>query len=191
MPPEDAGAAAMAAVFPDALTPLHEADPEVRPASRPSRARADVAPQVWALIQKEKERQWCARLAARARLAFPGASSPARRRRQPRRAGRAARADRLVGVPLRKGIELIASENFTSFAVMEALGSALTNKYSEGLPGARYYGGNEVIDQARRGCQAACTPDVLAPAHPPALRWRTSAARARWPPSGWTRRRGG
>lgn len=45
------------------------------------------------------------------------------------------------------GIELIASENFASSAVMEALGSPLTNKYSEGLPGARYYGGNEVIDQ--------------------------------------------
>lgn len=44
------------------------------------------------------------------------------------------------------GIELIASENFTSRAVMEALGSAFTNKYSEGLPGARYYGGTEVID---------------------------------------------
>lgn len=47
-------------------------------------------------------------------------------------------------------IELIASENFTSRAVMECLGSALTNKYSEGQPGARYYGGNEVIDKARR-----------------------------------------
>ena len=44
-------------------------------------------------------------------------------------------------------LELIASENFTSQAVMEANGSALTNKYSEGLPGARYYGGNEYIDQ--------------------------------------------
>lgn len=43
-------------------------------------------------------------------------------------------------------LELIASENFTSQAVMEANGSALTNKYSEGLPGARYYGGNEFID---------------------------------------------
>lgn len=51
----------------------------------------------------------------------------------------------------RKGIELIASENFTSAAVMEALGSPLTNKYSEGLPGARYYGGNEVIDQVLGG----------------------------------------
>eukprot|EP00184_Porphyridium_aerugineum_P007907 CAMPEP_0184691986 /NCGR_PEP_ID=MMETSP0313-20130426/649_1 /TAXON_ID=2792 /ORGANISM="Porphyridium aerugineum, Strain SAG 1380-2" /LENGTH=475 /DNA_ID=CAMNT_0027149777 /DNA_START=106 /DNA_END=1533 /DNA_ORIENTATION=+ len=45
------------------------------------------------------------------------------------------------------GIELIASENFTSRAVMEMLGSCLTNKYSEGQVGARYYGGNEVIDQ--------------------------------------------
>ncbi len=45
------------------------------------------------------------------------------------------------------GIELIASENFTSRAVLECLGSCLTNKYSEGYPGARYYGGNEFIDQ--------------------------------------------
>ncbi len=47
----------------------------------------------------------------------------------------------------RHGLELIPSENFTSLAVMEALGSVLTNKYSEGYPGKRYYGGNEVIDQ--------------------------------------------
>jgi len=52
-----------------------------------------------------------------------------------------------------KGIELIASENFTSQAVMEALGSCLTNKYSEGLPGARYYGGNEIVDQVEVLCQ--------------------------------------
>lgn len=45
------------------------------------------------------------------------------------------------------GIELIASENFTSRAVMDVLGSSLTNKYSEGLPGQRYYGGNTVIDE--------------------------------------------
>ncbi|PIA18303.1 glycine hydroxymethyltransferase [Coemansia reversa NRRL 1564] len=50
-------------------------------------------------------------------------------------------------------LELIASENFTSQAVMEANGSALTNKYSEGLPGARYYGGNEYIDQLETLCQ--------------------------------------
>lgn len=45
------------------------------------------------------------------------------------------------------GIELIASENFVSPAVMEAAGSVLTNKYAEGLPGKRYYGGCEVVDQ--------------------------------------------
>merc|ERR1719145_179639 len=50
-------------------------------------------------------------------------------------------------------IELIASENFTSRAVMECLGSALTNKYSEGQPGARYYGGNQVIDQVENLCK--------------------------------------
>jgi glycine hydroxymethyltransferase len=46
-----------------------------------------------------------------------------------------------------EGIELIASENYTSPAVMEASGSVLTNKYSEGYVGKRYYGGNEVIDE--------------------------------------------
>lgn len=45
------------------------------------------------------------------------------------------------------GIELIASENFTSQQVMEAAGSVLTNKYAEGLPGKRYYGGCEVVDE--------------------------------------------
>jgi len=47
-----------------------------------------------------------------------------------------------------EGIELIASENFTSRAVMEAQGSVLTNKYAEGYPGRRYYGGCEVVDRA-------------------------------------------
>lgn len=46
-----------------------------------------------------------------------------------------------------RGIELIASENFTSEAVMEAAGSVLTNKYAEGYPSKRYYGGCEVVDQ--------------------------------------------
>ncbi len=48
------------------------------------------------------------------------------------------------------GIELIASENFVSPAVMEAVGSPLTNKYAEGLPGKRYYGGCEVVDQVEQ-----------------------------------------
>lgn len=47
----------------------------------------------------------------------------------------------------RSGIELIASENFTSKAVLEAMGSCLTNKYAEGYPGKRYYGGCEVVDE--------------------------------------------
>ncbi len=47
----------------------------------------------------------------------------------------------------RKGIELIASENFTSKAVINAMGSCLTNKYAEGYPGKRYYGGCEVVDE--------------------------------------------
>lgn len=47
----------------------------------------------------------------------------------------------------REGIELIASENFVSKQVMQAMGSCLTNKYAEGLPGKRYYGGCEIVDQ--------------------------------------------
>lgn len=46
------------------------------------------------------------------------------------------------------GIELIASENFVSEQVMEAAGSVMTNKYAEGLPGARYYGGCQIVDQS-------------------------------------------
>ena len=49
-----------------------------------------------------------------------------------------------------EGLELIASENFVSPAVMEAMGSALTNKYAEGYPGKRYYGGCEVVDQVEQ-----------------------------------------
>lgn len=47
----------------------------------------------------------------------------------------------------REGIELIASENFTSLAVMQAMGSVATNKYAEGYPGKRYYGGCEIVDE--------------------------------------------
>ncbi|CAD7974186.1 unnamed protein product [Amoebophrya sp. A25] len=50
-------------------------------------------------------------------------------------------------------INLIASENFTSKAVLDALGSVMQNKYSEGYPGARYYGGNAIIDEAELLCQ--------------------------------------
>src|SRR5215213_1890137 len=47
-------------------------------------------------------------------------------------------------------IELIASENFVSKQVMQAMGSCLTNKYAEGLPGKRYYGGCEVVDEVEQ-----------------------------------------
>ncbi len=48
------------------------------------------------------------------------------------------------------GLELIASENFVSRAVLEAAGSVLTNKYAEGYPGRRYYGGCEFVDEVER-----------------------------------------
>jgi len=50
----------------------------------------------------------------------------------------------------RNGIELIASENFVSDEVMQAMGSCLTNKYAEGYPGKRYYGGCEVVDKVEQ-----------------------------------------
>ena len=56
----------------------------------------------------------------------------------------------LIGQELerqRNGIELIASENFTSLQVMQAMGTVLTNKYAEGYPGKRYYGGCEIVDE--------------------------------------------
>src|SRR5207247_6077481 len=48
------------------------------------------------------------------------------------------------------GLELIASENFATMAVMEAMGTAITNKYAEGLPKKRYYGGCEVVDEVEQ-----------------------------------------
>ncbi|XP_010553405.1 PREDICTED: serine hydroxymethyltransferase 3, chloroplastic [Tarenaya hassleriana] len=66
-----------------------------------------------------------------------------------------------------RSLELIASENFTSRAVMEAVGSCLTNKYSEGLPGKRYYGGNEYIDELETLCQKR----ALAAFHLDATKW--------------------
>src|SRR5947208_16351519 len=53
-------------------------------------------------------------------------------------------------------IQLIASENFTSLAVLAAQGSVLTNKYSEGYPGKRYYGGNYVIDDVEELARTRC-----------------------------------
>lgn len=50
----------------------------------------------------------------------------------------------------RRGIELIASENFVSDQVMRAMGSCLTNKYAEGYPGHRYYGGCQVVDEVEQ-----------------------------------------
>jgi hypothetical protein len=50
-----------------------------------------------------------------------------------------------MSLGMMQGLELIPSENFTSLAVLQAVGSIMTNKYSEGYPGARYYGGNEWV----------------------------------------------
>ena len=55
----------------------------------------------------------------------------------------------------RSGLELIASENFTSLAVNQCLGSCLTNKYSEGLPGGRYYGGQQFIDKVQHALEVS------------------------------------
>ncbi|MCX6716238.1 MAG: serine hydroxymethyltransferase, partial [Candidatus Taylorbacteria bacterium] len=52
----------------------------------------------------------------------------------------------------KKVVNLIASENYVSRDVLEALGSELTNKYAEGYAGKRYYGGNEIVDKIERLC---------------------------------------
>src|ERR671913_1685424 len=50
----------------------------------------------------------------------------------------------------RRGIELIASENFASLQVVQSMGNVMTNKYAEGYPGRRYYGGCEIVDQTEQ-----------------------------------------
>ena len=67
-----------------------------------------------------------------------------------------------------QNIELIASENYASPAVMAAQGSCLTNKYAEGYPGKRYYGGCEFVDEVER---LAIEPRSSF-ANPPVLKWR-------------------
>src|SRR3989338_5750654 len=52
------------------------------------------------------------------------------------------------GMRIRNGVELIPSENFVSKAVLQAYATVFTNKYSEGYPGKRYYGGNQFVDMA-------------------------------------------
>ncbi|HEX7529323.1 MAG TPA: serine hydroxymethyltransferase, partial [Thermoanaerobaculia bacterium] len=66
------------------------------------------------------------------------------------------------------GIELIASENFTSRAVMEAVGSVLTNKYAEGYPGKRYYGGCVHVDEAET-LAIARAKALFSPGNPDAI----------------------
>ncbi len=83
----------------------------------------------------------------------------------------------------RDEIELIASENIVSRAVLEAQGSVLTNKYAEGLPGKRYYGGCQYVDVAERlaiervtrlfGCEVSQTSShIPAPPPTPPPSWR-------------------
>ena len=72
----------------------------------------------------------------------------------------------------RENIELIASENIVSPAVMAAMGSVLTNKYAEGLPGKRYYGGCVYVDEVENiaSCSGQSTPTSSPiPAHRPTL----------------------
>src|SRR5690606_20175778 len=78
-------------------------------------------------------------------------------------------------------LQLIASENFTSPEVLRATGSVLTNKYSEGYPGKRYYGGNQVIDEVediarRRACELFGAEHANVQPHAGAARARAAAA---------------
>ena len=69
-------------------------------------------------------------------------------------------------------IQLIASENFTSPAVLAAQGSVLTNKYSEGYPAKRYYGGNLVVDEAEELARQRVPASSSAPSTPTCNRTR-------------------
>jgi len=75
------------------------------------------------------------------------------------------------------GLELIASENFVSQAILEATGSVFTNKYAEGYPGRRYYGGCEFVDEIARLTRLHNDSNVLAlggrtnPDHEACARW--------------------
>ena len=78
----------------------------------------------------------------------------------------------------RQNIELIASENIVSPAVMAAMGSVLTNKYAEGYPGHRYYGGCQYVDQSSRSpltAPASCSVRSMPTSS------RTPAHRPTWP----------
>ena len=81
------------------------------------------------------------------------------------------------------GLELIASENFASLAVLEAVGTVLTNKYAEGYPGRRYYGGCEYVDVAERwpstGPRRSSGPSTPTSSRTRARRptWRSSSPR--------------
>ena len=96
----------------------------------------------------------------------------------------------------RDTLEMIASENFVPRAVLEAQGSVLTNKYAEGYPGRRYYGGCEFVDVAESSPSSApsrssaATTSTFSPTRalrltqPPSWRWPTSATRSSacpWP----------
>ena len=76
------------------------------------------------------------------------------------------------------GLEMIASENYTSPAVMQAVGSVLTNKYAEGYPGRRYYGGCEYVDVVEDLARDRAK-NSSAPSTPTCS--RTPAARPTWP----------
>ena len=154
---------------------------------QPDGTLEEIDPEIFGIIKQEKARQvglhGCSGLSA-----LSAVLSHASAVRQCRLYGTTAK----IGCAQVHGLELIASENFTSKAVrcsrlrfacalrpaleaavqglagacpgadarwsctrqvMQAVGSCMTNKYSEGLPGARYYGGNQFIDQAERLCQ--------------------------------------
>ena len=125
-----AAADAISKVFPEAGYTLAEADPEL-----------------YGLIKDEKKRQ---------RYVLCCAGRRRRRRRWPNRHASLEYSVPYLLPPPHSPVTAsssFASENFTSLPVMEALGSCLTNKYSEGQPNARYYGGNEVIDKIELLCK--------------------------------------
>ena len=123
----------------------------------------EVDPELYDIIEKEKNRQFKVQSVLQLHIIRPSWHSPRTPPAFHLPTAHMARPHLYISAVMHcsaltlsvrsQGLELIPSENFVSSSVMEAVGSVMTNKYSEGYPGTRYYGGNEFIDQAESLCQ--------------------------------------
>eukprot|EP00966_Prymnesium_polylepis_P050367 1165732-Prymnesium_polylepis.1 len=141
-----------------AMRVLSTAMPSPVPVGTPMNASLEETdPELFEVMEHEKRRQVRVASSAAARRSRYVVHIPSRRRATLLAAPLCARARlHLYPAPFwqRCSLALIPSENFTSRAVLDALGSVMSNKYSEGYPNARYYGGNEFIDMAEDMCRS-------------------------------------